>query len=131
MFFAAWSPGSLFETAWTIEPTSFLGSTFGTANNDKDDRAKDERRGLWKMSTTHIISLVCLLRCGYYRTKSPLGRATCGDTYDVNYYLSKEVLYNLRCIVSYVVCPLSVPRSVGSNWGSQLLKMFILESFPF
>jgi hypothetical protein len=31
--------------AWTITPTSFLGSTFGIANNDntKDDRAKEER----------------------------------------------------------------------------------------
>ncbi len=34
---------TLFETAWTIAPTSFLGSTFGIANNDKDDRAKEER----------------------------------------------------------------------------------------
>jgi hypothetical protein len=41
--------------AWTIAPTSFLGSTFGIANNDNDDRAKEERRGLGKMSTTHNI----------------------------------------------------------------------------
>ena len=38
MFFAAWLPGTLFETAWTIAPTSFLGSTFGIANNDKKKR---------------------------------------------------------------------------------------------
>jgi len=48
----AWT---LFERAWTITPTSFLGSTFSIANNDKDDRAKEERRGLGKMSTTHNI----------------------------------------------------------------------------
>jgi len=46
MFFAAWSPGTLFKTAWTIAPTSFPGSTFGISNNDRDDWAKEERRGL-------------------------------------------------------------------------------------
>jgi hypothetical protein len=45
MFFPVWSLRTLFETAWTIVPTSFLGSAFGIANNDKDDRAKEERRG--------------------------------------------------------------------------------------
>ncbi len=58
MFFAAWSLRTLFDTAWTIAPTSFLGSTFGIANNDKDDQAKEERRGLGKMSTTHIIMTI-------------------------------------------------------------------------
>ena len=55
MFFAVWSLRTLFEMAWTIAPTSFLGSTFGIANNDMDDRAKVERNegGLGKMSTTY------------------------------------------------------------------------------
>jgi hypothetical protein len=51
---SAWSLRTLFETVWTIAPTSFLGSTFGIANNDitEDDR-KEERggdAGIW--STT-------------------------------------------------------------------------------
>jgi hypothetical protein len=58
MFFAVWSLRTLFVTAWTIAPTSFLGSTFGIANNDKDDRAKEERSegGLGKMSITHHLT---------------------------------------------------------------------------
>jgi len=55
MFFVAWLLRTLCERAWTIAPTSFLGSTFGIANNDKDDRAKEEWRRLGKMSTTHIL----------------------------------------------------------------------------
>ena len=43
MFFAVWLLRTLFETVWTIAPTLFLGSTFGIANNDKYDRAKEER----------------------------------------------------------------------------------------
>jgi hypothetical protein len=40
MFFTVWLLRTLFEMVLTISPTSFLGSTFGIANNDKDDRAK-------------------------------------------------------------------------------------------
>jgi hypothetical protein len=57
MFFAAWLLRTLFETAWTFAPTLFLGSTYGIANNDKDNQAKEERRGLGKMSTTHIMTI--------------------------------------------------------------------------
>jgi len=47
MLFAAWSLKTLFEMAWTIAPTSFLGSTFGITNNDntKDARKEESRRG--------------------------------------------------------------------------------------
>ena len=46
MFFAAWSLRTLFETAWIIAPSSFLGSTFGIANNDNtEDDQKEEKGG--------------------------------------------------------------------------------------
>ncbi len=45
MFFAAWSLRTLFETAWTIAPTSFLGSTFGIANNDNTENDRKEEIG--------------------------------------------------------------------------------------
>jgi len=58
MFFAAWLLRALLEMAWTIAPNSFLRLTFGIANNDKDDRAKEERRGwLGKISTTHNMTI--------------------------------------------------------------------------
>jgi hypothetical protein len=44
MFFAVWSLRTPFEMAWTIAPTSLLGSTFGITKNDKDNQAKEERR---------------------------------------------------------------------------------------
>jgi len=45
MFFAVWSLRTLFETAWTIAPTSFLGSTFGIANNDNTSFEKKREGG--------------------------------------------------------------------------------------
>ena len=48
MFFVVWSLRTLFEMAWTIAPTSFLGSTFGIANNDNtEDHWAKEERGDW------------------------------------------------------------------------------------
>ncbi len=53
MFFAAWSLRTLFETAWIIAPSSFLGSTFGIANNDNtEDDQKEERGGDEGISST-------------------------------------------------------------------------------
>ena len=53
MFFAAWSLRTLFETAWTIALTSFLGSIFGIANNDNtEDDGKEERGGDAGISST-------------------------------------------------------------------------------
>jgi hypothetical protein len=43
MFFEVWSLRTLFEAAWTIVPTLFLGLNFGIAYNDKDNQAKEER----------------------------------------------------------------------------------------
>jgi hypothetical protein len=43
-----WSPRTIFETGWTITPTLFLRLTFGIANKDntKDNKAKEERKGM-------------------------------------------------------------------------------------
>jgi hypothetical protein len=59
LFFAVWLPRTIFETAWTITTTSFLGSTFGIANkcNTKDNKAKEEIEDeQWRLSTTHALT---------------------------------------------------------------------------
>jgi hypothetical protein len=43
MFFVAWLLRTLFKTAWRIAPTSFLGSTFGIANNTSQGRSGKRR----------------------------------------------------------------------------------------
>ncbi len=57
----------MFETAWTIAPTLFLGSTFGIAKNDntdtEDDWAKEESGGWGEMSTNMTIRKKKLIGC--------------------------------------------------------------------
>jgi hypothetical protein len=55
MFFVVWSLRTLLETVWTIAPTSFLGSTFGIANNDDtvDARKEESRSGVGGYRAQH------------------------------------------------------------------------------
>jgi hypothetical protein len=48
MFLAVRLPKTLIKMAWTIMPTSFLGSTFEIAYNDntKDKQAKEKKEGV-------------------------------------------------------------------------------------